>query len=236
MKRLLSTTRWEATLQQRNGFYIVSIAIVIAWGLLIAQSRSALQALDLRWLLPPFVLSNLIITTFYFVGGLLLLERDQRVLGAIAVSPLRVGEYVGAKLITLSLLALAENLPIVWIIYGTAFNHFWLSLGVVLGAALYVLSGFAVAARYRSINEYLLPSIAYATLVMLPLLPYLGGYDHPLLYAHPLGTVLLVTRAAWEPIGWWEIGFGVGYAILWIGIGFWAAARAWRRFVIDEGS
>lgn len=235
MKRLASTMRWDATLQQRNGFYFVSIAIVIAWGVLIAQSRSALEALDLRWLLPPFVLSNLIITTFYFVGGLLLLERDQRVLGAIAVSPLPVGEYLGAKVITLSLLALAENLPIVWLIDGTAFNHLWLSLGILLASTLYVLSGFVVAARYRSINEYLLPSIVYATIVMLPLLPYLGGWDHPLLYAHPLGAALLVTRAAWEPLAWWQIGFGVGYALLWVGIGFWTAGRAWRRFMI-EGS
>jgi fluoroquinolone transport system permease protein len=89
-------------------------------------------------------------------------------------------------------------------------------------------------ARYSSINEYLLPSLLYVAVLLLPLLPYVNGWDSPLIYLHPLQALLVVIQAAFQPVEFWRIMYGLLYAGLWIGLVYLLARRALRRFVIAE--
>src|SRR5258705_5397588 len=111
------------------------------------------------------VVGNLLIGTFSFIGGLVLLERGEGTLTAQVVTPLRIGEYLTAKVVTLTALALAETLVVVLVIAGWRFNALLLIAGAALAAALYCLAGFIAVARYTAINEYLLPSGAYITIL-----------------------------------------------------------------------
>ncbi len=109
MTRLLVTAAWDARLQLRNGFYYATGIMVLFWIVLLRL----LPEHVLRPLMPPLVLGNLIINTYYFVGGLVLLEKREGTLEAQVVTPLRTWEYLAAKVATLALLSLAENLLIV---------------------------------------------------------------------------------------------------------------------------
>ena len=95
-----------------------------------------------------------------------------------------------------------------------------------------ILVGFVAVARYDSINEYLVPSVLYAGLASLPVFPWLLGWDHWLLYLHPLQGTLLVMRAAFGPLATWQLAYGILYPALWIGLaGAWSR-RAFQRFVV----
>jgi fluoroquinolone transport system permease protein len=227
MNRLVVTLRHDARLQWRNGFYYATVFVTAFWVLILLQ----IGAFDLRWLLPPLVIGNLLIGTFLFIGGLVLLEKGEGSLSAQIVTPLRLSEYLGAKVITLTLLAFAETLVIVVLLAGWQFNIFLLTGGVFLTGAIYCLAGFIVVLRYTSINEYLLPSGMYMGLLWIPLLAYLAHWNHWLLYLHPLTAPLLLVEAAFEPVVVWQVVYGFVYASLWIvGLYVWSK-RSFQRWM-----
>lgn len=257
MTRLSSTMRWDARLQWRNGFYYVALVFVIIWLLILSQVPEALLASipgeSIAWLLPAFVLSNLLVGTFYFIGGLLLLEKGEGTLEAQIVTPLRSGEYLFSKLATLTALSLLENGLLVgitlglrsrfWTDAGAFFTNlgpemfltvFFFVTGVILAALILCLAGFLVVIRYDSVNEYLLPSILVTILLLLPLITYLASWSNFLLYLHPLQAVLLVLQAAWQDVAAWELFYGFGYSFLWIWLLYRAAHNAFYRFVISK--
>lgn len=228
MSRLAATLRYDVRLQIRNGFYW-AVAFLLAMLLIVI---SQLPAFDWRPVLPPLILGNLLTATFYFMAGLVLLEKGEGTLEAQIVTPLRVEEYLGSKLVTLTALSIAENLVIAVIVVGTGFRVVPLLLGIVLASALYCLAAFPAAVRYGSINELLFPTVLWTLLFTLPILQYAGVVDTPLMYLHPFQAPLVLLRGAISPLRLWEWAYAIGYGGLWIGIAFAWCRHAFRRFVV----
>jgi fluoroquinolone transport system permease protein len=228
VRRLLATVRCDVTLQLRHGFYYATAFVLIVCVALVSR----IPALDLSWLLPALVLGNLLLNTFYFISGLILLEKGEGTLEAQVITPLRTGEYFAAKIGTLTLLGLIENIVIVVLLTGLSFRLLPLAAGIALTSALYCLGGIVAVVRYASINEYLMPSVLYTSLLLVPLLPYLAQWDSWLIYLHPLQGTLLLALAAFHPVASWQIVYGVLYPTLWIGLLVYLALRAFRRFII----
>jgi fluoroquinolone transport system permease protein len=222
MTRLLSTIRWDIQLQFRNGFYYATAFVLAIWAALALQIRAL--DLDLSWLLPVLVLNELVIVTFYFMSGLVLLEKGEGTLEAQVVTPLRTGEYLAAKVITLTLLALVPSVVVVTLLAGIA-----------LASALLVLAGFLAVARYHAINEFLLPSIPYVAALLVPLVPYVSGWESWINYLHPIYAALLLMRAAFAPIAPWQTIYSALYLGLWIALAYVASQRAFDRFVVGRG-
>jgi fluoroquinolone transport system permease protein len=230
MSRLFATVRCDLRLQIRNGFYAATLFITAFWAVLLLQAG----ALDLRWLLPPMVIGNLLIGTFFFIGALVLLEKGEGTLAAQVVTPLRVGEYLSAKLITLSSLALIETMILVPVIAGWRFDALLLVVGVSLAAVLYSLFGFIAVARYTAINEYLLPSGVYIAELWIPLLAYMAQWRPWLLYLHPFSAPLTLVEAAISPTTPWQIMYGLAYSALWITLLSIWSGRVFRRWLIEQ--
>lgn len=228
MRRLLAAARWDVRLQLRNGFYHAGAFVVAVWWLLTFRLREV----DWGPLLPALVLGNLMVGTFYFVGGLVLLERAERSLEALVVTPLRSGEYLGARVLTLGALGVAESLLVARLVGGGGFRVLPFTAGVALAAALFVLAGFAAVVRYGSINEFLFPSMVYTGLLLLPLFPYFGVGEGPWVWLHPVQPPLVLLRAAFGPVPAAELAYGVAASAAWAAV-FWAAARrAHARHVV----
>ncbi len=228
MKRLLATVHCDIRLQFRNGFYYAAAFVVAYLSLLLLWPRRS----DLAWILPACIFGNLMMNTFYFLSGLLLLEKREGTLEAQVVTPLRTGEYLGSKLVTLTGLSLAENLFIILIAYGADFRAFPLLLGMVLACAIYCLAGFAVAARYDSINEFLMPSMLFTVLFSIPLLPYFGYLEGWWHYLHPLMGPLLLMEAGFQTVPLWKQVYGALYPLAWLAPIFVWSRSAFYRFVI----
>jgi fluoroquinolone transport system permease protein len=220
--------RCDFTLQWRHGFYYATAFVLIFWVAVVSR----LPALNLGWLLPALVLGNLLMNTFYFISGLVLLEKGEGALEAQVVTPLRTWEYLTSKIVTLTLLGLVENLIIVMLLYGFGFSLLPLAASIALAAALYCLAGVAAVARYASINEFLLPSVLYPALACAPLLPYLSRWDAWPFYLHPLQAALVLAQAAFQPVAYWQVTYGVLYLALWIGLMAYFGQRVFRRYLI----
>lgn len=233
MKRLPATLRCDVRLQFRNGFYYATGFVLAVWAVVIRQLALSGIRLDLNWLLPAMLLNNMLIGSFYFLGGLVLLEKGEGTLEAQVVTPLRGGEYLAAKVVSLGALVLAQHLALVLLIAGPGFSLLPLLAGLAAAATLYILAGFAVVVRYRSINDYLLPSIPYAGALMLPVL-YAAGWDHWLLYVHPMQPAVVLMRAAFAPAAPWQLVYGAFGSALWIALGYLLAQRSFDHFVVTR--
>ena len=228
MKRLFSTILCDIRLQFRNGFYYVVAFILAGWALLLTQ----IPAIDWGKLLPPLVLSNLIVATFYFIGGLVLLEKGEGTLEAQVVTPLTTWEYLASKVISLTGLSLVENLVIVGLAYGLGFWVFPMVLGIGLASAIYVLVGFMAIARYDTINEYIFPSVLYTVALVLPLLHYFGIWESWLFYLHPLLAPLILMKAAFLPVKLWQLAYALLFSSFWIAILFLYSVRSFHNFIV----
>lgn len=228
MTRLLATMRWDVRLQFRYGFYYAGVFVTVVWVIILRQFPPA----TLNLVLPAFVLLGLNITTYYFIAGLVLFEKGEGTLEALVTTPLRVKEYLASKVVTLALLGLLENLLIVVLTYGLGFQPLLLVLGMGFTAAIYTLVGFVLIARYDSINEYMMPSVLYVALLQLPVVDYFGLWPSVLFYLHPIQAPLLLLKAAFQPVEPWQVIYGLLYSLLWSGITYRWAARAFHRFVV----
>lgn len=228
MTRLQTAVRWDMRLQFRNGFYYAAAFIAVIMTIILGQFPKT----GLPTVLPVFVLGNMTIGTFYFMAGLVLLEKGDGVLEGLVVTPLRQSEYLAAKLTSLTLLAIGENVLIVTAVFGFDYNAILLVLGIGLTACFNILFGFIAVARYDSINRFIMPSVLMTTALALPLVDYLGFWQSPLIYLHPVQAVLLLLKGAFLPIAAWQMVYGVLYAGLWIGLLFKASQHVFYRFII----
>lgn len=230
MTRLTSTMKWDVRLQWRNGFYYAAIVIVVVFLLIFSQ----VAINNMEWIIPYLLINNMVIGTFYFMGGLVLLEKGEGSLEARVTTPLRPTEYLTAKVVTVAGLALVESVLIVMITTGMDVNWLFIVAGVTTTAVILCLVGFIAVVRYESINEYLLPSILYILIICLPLGTYLAGWNHWLLYLHPLQATLRLIAGGWQPMPWWQTIYCLSYSLLWIGILARLSLRAFHRFVITK--
>ena len=228
MHRLAATVRLDLRLQMRNGFYYAVAFVLACWFAVLTR----LPAIDWGYVLPAVVFGNLVMVNFYFVAGLVLLEKGEGTLEAQVVTPLASWEYLASKTLTLAALSVVEQVVIVWSAYGGGFAAGPLVAGVVLAGVLYTLTGFLLVARYRSINEFMFPSVLFTTVISLPLLHYFGLWDAWLLYLHPFTAPLVLLGGAFRPIAPWEWAYGALYSAAWAGILLLAGLRAFDRFIV----
>jgi fluoroquinolone transport system permease protein len=224
VSRLAATLWVDARIQLRNGFYAAT-ALVVACSILLLRWLPADMA---ALLLPMVLLANIVINTFYFVGGLLLLERDEGTMVAQGVTPLRDGEYLASKVLTLTALSLAESGLIAAAVVGLDGRLAVMSAGIALAAALFCFAGVALVAHYEAINEFILPSVLYTFLLSLPVLGYFGVGARVWYALHPIQGPLDLLRVQ-APYTLGGLAYAIGYPLIWIGPFYLWSRRALRR-------
>jgi fluoroquinolone transport system permease protein len=224
----MSTLGWDLRIQFRQGFYYAALFVIGLWVLVLTQLPAEFTAL----FLPYIIFFDLSVFGFYFMAGMLFLEKGEGVLEALVVTPLRKREYLVSKALTLSLLALLVSAAVVLMVYGPGINWLLFVPGVMLNSWLLVLFGFILASRYDAVNEFLIPSIIYVIPSQLPAFWYFGIWDHWLLYLIPTMPSMLLIAGAFTPIAPWQVVYSLLYlGAACIGVTLWAE-RAFARFVV----
>jgi fluoroquinolone transport system permease protein len=233
MNRMMATAIYDIRLQFRNGFYYASLFIITLW-LLLYWRLPFISTLDLAWLLPGFLVGNVVIYAFYFIAALVLLEKSEGTLEAQVVTPLRVDEYLTAKLLTLSILSLIEALVLALVYFGPGFQPLFLVTGVILTAMMFALAGFLVTLRYDGVNEFIMPSVVYIFILALPLIGYYGLWQSPLFFLHPVQAALIIVEAAFRPVPVWQLLYGYLYSAAAILVAYRLSQRAFLTFVVRQ--
>ena len=230
MNRLLSAMRWEVLIQFRQNIFYAAIFVAVLWSAVLFQIPDA----GIVPVLVSVLFLDLSIFVFFLMAALYYLEKGDRVLEGLVVTPLRVVEYLTAKIATLTALSVVVGAVVTLAVYGVSINWGWYVLAVVGMSVPISLLGFVLAARYNGINEFLVPGVFFLVVMQLPLLGYLGIWDNPLLYLIPSQPGMILLKAAFTGAALWEIGYALLYLVALVLVGWRWAEQTFVRVIARQ--
>ncbi|GAB5519119.1 MAG: hypothetical protein RhofKO_13700 [Rhodothermales bacterium] len=232
MSRFLAVMKTDVTVQVRNNLYQVGIAI----GVLVAVALSVLTGpSSIGKAIGPVMLLMGGGSTLMYVAALVIFEKDEGTLHATIVSPVRAGEYLWSKVITLTVLATLECLLVVvgaLLIVGLSGPVPWpnlplLLLGLVTMSIGFTLLGIGLVVRYGKITDFLMPMAALTSTLQLPFLYFWGVVEHPALLMIPTSAPTMLIQGAFLPLAPWEWVYGLIYTAAILAV---LAAWGYRAF------
>ena len=177
--RIRNLIKGDITFQLKYGFYFVYIVFTILYVCL-------LYAFPTAWRSKAGIImiySDPAAMGLFFMGAIVLLEKSQRVLNSIAVSPVKVSEYIISKVTSIGIIGTIVGV-IISIPSGTK-NLITVILGTFLGSVMFSLLGLIVAAKVTSLNQFLIATVPFEIVCFIPALFYIFGYHKTIMLFHP---------------------------------------------------
>jgi hypothetical protein len=233
MTRLASVWRLELTLQARQKFLHAAVFSGLIWLAVLLPMPASLRPVA-----EPYVLiGDVAIIGFFFIGGTVFFEKQERTVGAIISTPLRFWEYLAAKLTVLLLVSLFVALSVATMVHGLDYHVAPLAVGVLLGTLLMLLAGFITSLPFASITDWFLPAqIPLAVLLVPPIIYYSGLWTNPIFYLIPTQGPLLLLGAAFDQVTMapWQLLYAVAYPVVCLAGLCRAAKSLFDRYVIER--
>jgi fluoroquinolone transport system permease protein len=232
MTRLMSAVRLELVLQVRQKFLHAGIFSGLIWLAVLLP-----MPVQLRSVAGPYVLlGDVSIIGFFFIGGTVFFERQERTIAAIVSTPLRFWEYLAARLTVLVTISALVAVTVATIAHGSDYHLVPLALGVVLGTLVMLLTGFISALPFASVTYWFLAATVPLAVLSLPILFYSGLWPNPVLYLIPSQGPLLLLGAAFEQVMLTPLQatYAVMYPLMCLAALALAARGMFVRFVVER--
>lgn len=168
--RLLNALRADVRFQFKQGFYLVYVLLTLVYMIILSRFPSDWK----KFAVPLVVFSDPSMVGFFFIGAIVMLEKVQGVLQYVTVTPLRSIEYLLAKVISLTMVALTAGIMITLVTYGNPLSWVLLITGIIFTSSFFVLYGFIAAANCTTMNQYFIKMIPYMLLIVLPCFSLFG--------------------------------------------------------------
>lgn len=232
MKRWSSALRWEATTQVRQRFLHAAVVSGLLWLAVLLPMPA-----DIRPIAEPYVLvGDITIIGFFFIGGSVFFERQERTLSAVICSPLRFWEYLSAKIAVLMSVSVVVALIVVGVTHGAGIFLLPVVAGVVLGTLVMLLAGFASSLPFSSVSDWFLSTTVPLAILALPVLHLSGVWPSPVLYLIPTQGPLLLFGSAFDQLTLtpWQLTYAVVYPLLCATGLYWLSKMLFGRYVIQR--
>lgn len=207
--RLLHAVQADIRFQVKQGFYFVYVIITAMYLIIMSFLPEDFLAIAL----PLVVFSDPSVLGLFFIGGIILMEKGQGVLMVLVVSPLRSWEYVLSKVITLALVSVLAAFAITYFSDCPAVNWLLLLVSTILTSGIFTLLGIMINAGCNTVNQYMLKTIPYMLLFILPCFALLGFPYSYLFIVFPGVAALKLMLGAYHGILWPEATVLTAYLI-----------------------
>jgi len=206
-KRMVQALKADLKFEQKQGFFMIYLVISFLYILLLAQIPESFRML----ILPFVIFSDPSVLGLFFIGGILLLEKQQGILQSIVVTPLSSMEYMISKVCSLTLVALFAGILISAFIAAQEVNYISLMVGIILTSSFFTLMGILIACRARTVNAFFVKMIPVMLFLVLPVFLLIPFWDQSLLNIIPTVACLRMVYGAYHgnPLG--EMVFQIGY-------------------------
>lgn len=161
--RVVTLIAHDARLQWRYGIYAAYAVVLLLYAAVIMTAGDHLPA----WVAATIIFSDPAALGFFFLGALMMLERAEGVRSALAVTPIAAADYLVAKSVTLTAMALIACAILVSLLHGSR-NPALLLVAVALTSLQYVGIGTPIAIRFRTVSGYLVGSAGFLMPLILP--------------------------------------------------------------------
>lgn len=192
MKRLVSAFLSDVRYQWRYGFYIIYLFMVACFIILV-------RALPEGWrgtALAAVLLSDPALLGFFFIGGILQLERGEGLLDALFLSPLRPWEYIASKALSLGVISALAGCAIALGSGVPGVQYALLVPAMLLGSACFTMLGVSVSVNLKTMNTFLSIDGLWEGILLIPPMLLLFGFAFPPLEILPGSAVLRLVQAS----------------------------------------
>ena len=237
MSNIKNMMKWEFTLLYR--YYIIHISILSV--ILYFLSTQAIPDMNNSKFHTMLLFFDPATIGLLFIGALILFEKSENILQALVVTPMKVDDYLLSKVFSLTILSIISAtifMALLTIFAEIEFNILYLALGIILASMMLILLGFILVSRVNSINEYLLGmALAFLGLTFLPILNISGLYENVIFYVLPTHASLTLFKGVFYSSGLetWEVIYGIGYQVFWIGLLYYLAKKAFHKYIVLKG-
>ncbi|ARC86732.1 putative membrane protein [Clostridium argentinense CDC 2741] len=166
--RILHSIKYDIMSQYKNGIYFVYSFISIIYILVLQLIPNNFTNSALVFL----IFSDPTFLGFFFVGAMVLLERNQGIPLALFITPLTLEEYIISKCISLSLISVIVSLIITFTVKGAEFNIILLTSVVLVNSIIFTLIGLITGMYSKTLNHYFLIATLVGVVIAIPLLNY----------------------------------------------------------------
>ncbi|VAW22071.1 hypothetical protein MNBD_ALPHA12-883 [hydrothermal vent metagenome] len=160
--RLLPLLKNDIKLLIRYGILTVYGFVVAFYVALIIYAGDLMPA----WLIALIIITEPTAFGFFFLGGLMQLEKSEDVRSALGVTPVSALEYFFSKAISMSAIAL---IAVSVLVFFTGNNINWIMLFaiVTLTSVQFLAIGIPAAIYFKTLSGYLIGSITYLMPILL---------------------------------------------------------------------
>ncbi|PAD81565.1 hypothetical protein CHH57_19240 [Niallia circulans] len=228
--RVVELFQMDVKFQLRHGFYYAYALVTIFYiGLLLLIPEAYVQTASIL-----IVFTDPSVLGFFFVGGIVLLERDQSIFSTLYVTPLKIHEYLISKVMSLTHLAAVTSIVLLVAIHQISFHVVPFLLAVILCSMFFTLLGINLAVRVKSVNVFLYTSPLFVIVFYLPLVDYIGIYDTPIFFILPTQAILLLMEGAFRGVSIGIYLYSVVILAVWIGLVYLWTYRSFQQFLKDK--
>lgn len=187
--RLINLIKGDLHFQYKHGFYFIYAILTLVYICFIALLPKEYKSIVTTYIL----FTDPVTAGLFFMGAIILFEKSQRVLNSLAISPIRVSEYIISKVISLSLIAIIVG--IVLIVFSNKANIINTIIGIILGSIMFTLISLIVAPIINSINQFILYVVPIGIACFIPSMYYLFFSQNKIWLIHPCNLILYIMTA-----------------------------------------
>lgn len=145
----------------------------------------------------------------FFMGAVVLLEKSQHVESSLSVSPIKIEEYIIAKI--LPMMTVGCIVAVILCLYANV-NILLVIIGVAFSSVLFSLCGLSVGANIKSLNGFMIATVPFEIILCVPPILYLFGViQRGIWLFHPgVSAIYLISGKSEQ---WY---FAIMSIILWI--------------------
>lgn len=133
---------------------------------------------------------------FFFVGAIVMLERNQQLLTYLFITPVKLKSYLWSKIFSLTLIAWLTSLLIAYAALGTTVSFIWLTIAVFLCSFFFTACGLFIAVDAFSMNHFMFRAVLSMMLLYVPMLNYLDWISIRLFELMPSYSALFLLEHA----------------------------------------
>jgi fluoroquinolone transport system permease protein len=176
----------------------------------------------------------------FFIGGMVLLEKEQGILSLLYITPLKIKEYMISKILTLTIISMLVGVVISKVAYSGYVNIILLLVGILLTSIFYTLIGFIISTTSRSVNDYFVRMMPWMLLLVLPCFSLIPNDTIPywmqcFIDIIPSVAGLKLVFGAFYHIPLWQIVIYIVPLIIFNYIAFIKAMNMFKNKVVLEG-
>lgn len=168
--RLFAALKSDFKFQFKQGFYFVYAALTAMYLLIL---HFIPEGIIKSYAVPITIYSDPAVVGFFFIGSIIMLEKQQGIIDCLAVTPLHPKEYLMSKVISLTIVGAISSI-IIASSAGGNINWIISFLSILLNSAFYTLFGFIVAGGAKSINSYFMRAIPLMLFMIFPCFSLIG--------------------------------------------------------------